>query len=193
MAAGEREAVGVVIAAAFAPKYGPALGPDPALAASVAAVVPMGTGCYVGVRDGVVRGVGLLRFQGPTGLGSGETRDIWRRLRARQSPLRAARSMLLLSLMGADAAPDRLTGYISSLAVDPAWQGRGLGAALLDRLEADSRAAGKTRLALHVIDTNAGARRLYERHGFTAQRTEPALFTGRWGYRALIYMVKRLS
>jgi ribosomal protein S18 acetylase RimI-like enzyme len=193
MAAGEREAVGVVIAAAFAPKYGPALGSDPALAASIAAVVPTGSGCYVGVRDGVVRGVGLLRFHGPPGLGSGETRDIWRRLRARQSPLRAARSMLLLSLMGADAAPDRLTGYISSLAVDPAWQGRGLGAALLDRLEADSRAAGKTRLALHVTDTNAGARRLYERHGFTAQRTEPALFTGRWGYHALIYMVKRLS
>ena len=193
MAAGETAAVGAVLGAAFADTYIPALGPDPALAAAVAAVLPPGGMCYVGEQAGLVCGAGLLRFQGQAPYSPGESLAVWRLLRARQSVPRALRSLLLLSLVGSDHSPDRLTGYISSLGVAPAWQGRGLGSALLAHLEGLSRQAGKTRLALHVVETNTVARALYTRHGFREARREPSFFTARrWGYRAVLFMVKPL-
>ena len=61
----------------------------------------------------------------------------------------------LLVLAGAD---------VDQLYVDPAWWGRGTGSQLLDqakRLRPDG-------LWLWAFQTNAGARRFYERHGFVA-------------------------
>jgi ribosomal protein S18 acetylase RimI-like enzyme len=194
MAAHETAAVGAIVAAAFADKYGPALGDDPRLAAEVAAILPRGGLCYVGERDGTLGGTALLRFHGQPTLGLGELWAIWRCLRARQGRGRALRSLVRLSLLGSEADPDRRTGYLSSLGVLPAYQGQGLGGALLDHLAATSRTAGKARLALHVVDSNAGARRLYERHGFRVVRTEPSFFTQNlWGFQALLYMVRSLE
>lgn len=62
------------------------------------------------------------------------------------------------------AIPDG--GYISSLAVFPEAQGRGLGSALLAAAEEAVRVAGQTRNYLMVSDFNTGARRLYERCGY---------------------------
>jgi ribosomal protein S18 acetylase RimI-like enzyme len=194
MAPHERAAVGALIAAAFADKYGPALGHDPALAAEVAAVLPSGWACYVGEQAGVVYGAGLLRFAEQRGFGTAEALAIWRALRQRQSLGRTLRSLVLLSLTGADHPPDPRTGYISALAVLPARQGQGLGSGLLRHMEAEARAAGKTRLALDVVDTNTGARRLYERHGFRVIETQPSFFTRRrWGYSAVYYMLKPIG
>ena len=194
VAPGEEARVGEVLAAGFAAKYRPALGDDPALAAQLAAVLPPGIHCYVGTRAGAIHGAGLLRFSGQLSYGMGETAAVWRRLRARQSLGRALRSLVLLSLVGGEHEPDRDEAYISSLAVDPAWQGLGLGNALLDHLERAARAAGKRRLTLHVVDTNAGAIRLYTRHGFRAQGRTRTYFTRRrWGYRALLFMEKDLT
>jgi len=190
---GEEAAVGRVIAAAFAAKYGPALRDDPALAAALGAILPAGVPCYVGEQAGVIAGAGLLRFYGQWIADGAETAAIWRTLRTHQSAWRAAGSLLRLSLLGADGSVDRSSGYISSLAVDPAWQGQGLGGALLDHLEAVSRAAGKTRLALHVVDSNSGARRLYEQHGFRLTTTQRTLFTRPWGFGAQLYLVKPLN
>jgi ribosomal protein S18 acetylase RimI-like enzyme len=193
MAPGEQGRVGEILGAAFAGKYGPALGDDPTLAAGIAAVLPPGGLCYVGEQAGALQGAGLLRVAGQPTYGPGETMAIWRLLRQRQSLGRAISSVLLLSLVGSDHDPDRTTGYVSSLAVDPAAQGRGLGTALLTHLETVARDMGKTRLALHVVDSNTGARRLYERHGFRVVRAEPAFFTRRrWGYRAVLFMIKPL-
>ncbi len=193
MAAHERAAVGAIIAAAFADKYEPALGNDPALAAEVAAVLPSGWACYVGEQAGVVYGAGLLRFAEHPGFGSAEAMEMWRVLRRRQSLGRTLRSLFLLSLTGADHKPDARTGYISALAVLPARQGQGLGGGLLRYLEAEARAAGKTRLTLDVVNSNTGARRLYERHGFRVIETQPSLFTRRrWGYSAVHYMLKQI-
>jgi ribosomal protein S18 acetylase RimI-like enzyme len=58
--------------------------------------------------------------------------------------------------------------------VRPEWQEQGLGSALLRQLEAASRDAGKTQIALHVTETNGKVRQLYERHGFQALRLEPS-------------------
>ncbi|MEU9830835.1 GNAT family N-acetyltransferase [Streptosporangium sp. NPDC048047] len=54
-------------------------------------------------------------------------------------------------------------GWLEHLYVAPEAQGRGFGAALL-ALAKERRPDG---LDLHVFQENAGARRFYERHGFT--------------------------
>ncbi len=58
---------------------------------------------------------------------------------------------------------------VNGLAVDPARQGEGIGARLLDAAIARARGRGKRRLVLRVLSTNTGARRLYERHGFAVE------------------------
>jgi ribosomal protein S18 acetylase RimI-like enzyme len=61
----------------------------------------------------------------------------------------------------------------------PAWQRRGIARALIETLLRDGRAAGITSFRLGVSETNPGARRLYERLGFTAYGREPrALIVG---------------
>jgi len=57
-------------------------------------------------------------------------------------------------------------GEIESLAVLPAYRGRGLGTELLDRLEHELRLQGITDLMLGVLPGNTGAVRLYERRGY---------------------------
>jgi ribosomal protein S18 acetylase RimI-like enzyme len=56
--------------------------------------------------------------------------------------------------------------YINMLAALPQARGRGLGTRLLGLAEEIARDQGLSRLSLIVADSNAGARRLYERHGF---------------------------
>jgi L-amino acid N-acyltransferase YncA/predicted nuclease with RNAse H fold len=55
---------------------------------------------------------------------------------------------------------------VKGLAVDPARQGEGIGAALLDAGIARAREGGMRRLVLRVLSGNAPARRLYESRGF---------------------------
>ena len=56
--------------------------------------------------------------------------------------------------------------HLLNLTVAPAWQGRGHGRALLDRLTAWAHGRGDLALWLEVRQSNTGARALYERHGF---------------------------
>jgi ribosomal protein S18 acetylase RimI-like enzyme len=55
--------------------------------------------------------------------------------------------------------------YLELLAVAPGRQGRGLGGALLDHVEAHAFARGQN-LFVCVSDFNEGARRFYRRHGY---------------------------
>lgn len=58
--------------------------------------------------------------------------------------------------------------------VDPSVRGRSVGEQLVQAALGRARERGKARVLLHVVDTNARARRLYERLGFAATgRTEP--------------------
>jgi ribosomal-protein-alanine N-acetyltransferase len=71
----------------------------------------------------------------------------------------AVAGFIVLSMQGA------FTGYIQSVAVDPAWRGRGIGTALVRHAEArifqDS-----PNVFLCVSSFNRDARRLYERLGY---------------------------
>lgn len=58
---------------------------------------------------------------------------------------------------------------IGRMAVMPAWRGRGVGAALLDRLLDQARALGYRAVELHA---QADAVAFYERHGFRAYGDE---------------------
>jgi GNAT superfamily N-acetyltransferase len=53
--------------------------------------------------------------------------------------------------------------WIEQLHVDPRWTGRGLGSRLVDLAKQRRQA-----LDLWTFESNAGARRFYERHGFVA-------------------------
>jgi ribosomal protein S18 acetylase RimI-like enzyme len=54
--------------------------------------------------------------------------------------------------------------HVSEIAV--AGSGRGVGAALMDGVEAWSRARGYRIVSLNVVDGNAPAQRFYESHGY---------------------------
>jgi len=58
---------------------------------------------------------------------------------------------------------------ISGFAVDPAFQRRGVGIALLDAAAEEARARGARRLTLRVLAPNEVARRLYERAGYVVE------------------------
>jgi ribosomal protein S18 acetylase RimI-like enzyme len=55
---------------------------------------------------------------------------------------------------------------VHDLVVDPGFRNRGIGTALLNEIENRARLADCCRLSLEVHDSNADAKRLYERFGF---------------------------
>ncbi len=84
--------------------------------------------------------------------------------------------------------------YIDILAVSPAMRGKGVGTRLLEAVFQTAREKGFKSVSLEVVDTNPGARRLYERMGFVARRTYPYPYLrGIAGFSASIKMVKILS
>ncbi len=58
------------------------------------------------------------------------------------------------------------TGRVFSLAVHPAYQGRGAGSALLKELAGIFRNYGAVEIILEVRSGNIRARKFYEKHGF---------------------------
>lgn len=56
--------------------------------------------------------------------------------------------------------------YLDSIAVDPAYQGQGVGSQLLKALPHYMKTSGLTKIGLNVDFANPGAKRLYQRHGF---------------------------
>jgi ribosomal protein S18 acetylase RimI-like enzyme len=59
--------------------------------------------------------------------------------------------------------------HVSGLAVDPSFEGRGAGHALMEALIELARERGGLRMTLRVFATNERARRLYERLGFVVE------------------------
>jgi [ribosomal protein S18]-alanine N-acetyltransferase len=77
--------------------------------------------------------------------------------------LRGARAELLgywVAMPGVDEM------HLLNITVAPAWQGRGLAIAMLDRLVAECRRSGLTQLWLEVRVSNERARQVYRRYGF---------------------------
>lgn len=56
--------------------------------------------------------------------------------------------------------------WVQTMAVDPAWQGKGLGARLLQELLEEAGRRGQRTVALEVRADNVPAQALYARYGF---------------------------
>lgn len=68
--------------------------------------------------------------------------------------------------------------YVNVLACYPEHRGQGLGSLLLKTAERIGEAEGLQRMSVIVADNNTGARRLYERHGYTEAATRPCVREG---------------
>jgi len=60
-------------------------------------------------------------------------------------------------------------GYISDLAVDKSFEGRGVGRILLETAEEWARTKGYRLLTLYVFAGNTRAQQIYEKHGFSQE------------------------
>ncbi len=61
---------------------------------------------------------------------------------------------------------------MDGIVVDASMRGRGIGTRLLNEISTFAKSNDCASVRLDVIDTNPNARRMYERNGFTAIRTE---------------------
>lgn len=61
------------------------------------------------------------------------------------------------------------SAHLEALAVADGYEGKGVGARLLEAAEEDARQQGAKSLTLHVFAVNARARRLYEKAGFEGE------------------------
>jgi ribosomal protein S18 acetylase RimI-like enzyme len=107
--------------------------------------------------------------------------------------LGAAARMFINRLQDAQAPrPGELR--VEALAVAPDLRGRGVGTALLAATEAHARALHLRALLIEAVDTNTGARRLYERFGFVTTRIlHFGPFTRRAGFTGAVCMRKELE
>jgi ribosomal protein S18 acetylase RimI-like enzyme len=71
--------------------------------------------------------------------------------------------------MRRDESSGFVGAYVEELAVTVAWRGRGVGTRLMAEVERWARQHGARSVALDTMETNAGARRLYERLGYTTR------------------------
>lgn len=113
-----------------------------------------------------------------------------RDLRRRFGHARGFVVWLKLAYLKRAAAPGEL--LLDGIAVADGARGRGVGTALLGGVERFATVKGFGSIRLDVVDTNEGARRLYERSGFVARRTVklPAWLSKRVGFTASTTMTK---
>jgi ribosomal-protein-alanine N-acetyltransferase len=82
---------------------------------------------------------------------------------------------------------------ILTIAVAPELRGRGVGAALLDRLERDLAARGAGVVFLEVSTENAAAIALYRKTGFTQAGRRPGYYQTRDGKRDALLLRRTLG
>ncbi len=129
----------------------------------------------IAVQDNQVVGVCILH----TGkdIGRGTVGAFWRAIRSQLGLFAAIRAFSggFTTNMFLNARIPRAADlvYIEALAVRGDKRGSGVGTALLADAEAWAKSYSRTRLALHVLVRNHGARRLYERHGFQLWHNAP--------------------
>jgi len=120
-------------------------------------------------RDGRIVGLTILHTGDP--IGRGRMWDYARLLRRHLDPVPAVRAFL--GGLGANRTLVRRMPhgrdllYIEALAVQDGERGKGIGTLLLQDAFDWASAESRNRVALHVLHSNTGARRLYEKMGFT--------------------------
>ena len=84
--------------------------------------------------------------------------------------LRGNKAALIFSLYQRKPEPDELV--MDGIAVSEKARGTGIGSQLLNEVKQYAQQNGYNRIRLDVIDTNPKAKRLYERMGFQAMKTD---------------------
>ena len=128
-------------------------------------------------RDGRVIGVAILHVGESIGRGTFQT--YWRVIRKQMGfwkGLRAFFGGVFANYAIARRIPKgKDLVYIEALAVDAPERGKGVGKLLMQDALQWAQARGRARMALHVLQSNTTARRLYERLGFRLHSPEPRL------------------
>jgi len=158
----DRAAVGLVLARALSDKWAAMLPSCPEVAAAVLADLsgPSPT-TWVAETDGRLAGVLLAKEQSR----ALRRHAHWRVLRRRLGLVAAVRAAAFLMVFHWVKFPETHL-YVDSVAVDPDFQGRGMGTLLLDAVAREARRRGKHALWLYCVERNTRARALYERYGF---------------------------
>lgn len=183
---GTEERVAELYWDAFGRKLGPALNPPGTARGFIAAHLHHDRG-IAALVDGEV--VGVAGYQlGGRALTRGGTRDVL----ATYGSFRGLPRLLLLALLSRTPAAHELV--MDGIAVSPECRGRGIGSLLLTEVAAVAADHGCRRIRLDVIDVNPRARALYERHGFTAARTEHTPYLrGLMGFSAVTTMYRPVT
>ena len=112
--------------------------------------------------------VGLAGFQTPTGsLTDGITLE---KLRKHLGIFGGLWAAVLLSLYEREAQEGKL--LMDGIVVNQKMRGYGIGTKLLNEMKEYASVEGYSCIRLDVIDTNPGARRLYEKQGFMPTKSE---------------------
>ncbi len=83
--------------------------------------------------------------------------------------------------------------HLLNISIAPAWQGQGLGTALLAAVAAEGRQRGLQRLLLEVRASNTRARALYVRQGFVEDGLRRAYYPGLGGREDAVLMSRSLA
>ena len=106
--------------------------------------------------------------------------------------IKSLRAVAVFALLERRPAEDEM--LMDGIVVRSASRGRGIGSRLFATLEDYATQHGAERIRLDVVDTNPGARRLYERLGFVATKTDRTPYLTRlMGFSASTTMVKHLN
>lgn len=143
---------------------------------------------FVALRDGEM--VGIAGFN--TGQGALTGGISWRVLKDELGLWRAIRAALVLALLQRRPVAGQL--LMDGIGVSPNVRGSGIGSKLLRRLIEYATTEGYRSIRLDVIDTNPGARRLYERMGFVPVKTEQFVYL-KWllGFGAATQMAHSIN
>ncbi|MFI0986052.1 GNAT family N-acetyltransferase [Streptomyces exfoliatus] len=184
--AGSEEQVAALYWEAFGRKLGPALNPPEVGRAFIAAHLHHDRG-VTALAGGRVVGVAGYRIGG-RGLTGGGVKDVL----STYGPLRGLPRLAILALFEREPAQGELV--MDGIAVEAAHRGSGIGSLLLRDMATLAAEHDCRRIRLDVIDVNPRAKALYERHGFTAVRTErtPCL-RGLLGFSAVTTMHRQVT
>lgn len=182
-----RAQIAVLYDAAFGAKLGIAI-PDAKLRLQILAEAFDPSHAFVAISGTQILGVAGFKSR-HSSLTAGISSSM---LRKRLGVFGWLRALSILALFERELGPDQL--LMDGLCVAPEARGSGIGSQLLDRLKQFGAEEGYRTIRLDVIDTNPGARRLYERLGF-APRTSTHFAYLRWllGFSAATTMEYRLA
>lgn len=173
--------------AAFARKLHYSLGPRRQAVALIRRVLDADYAISAVADDG--RFLGVAGFKTPDGAfvggGFGDVVRIY-------GPVQAVWRGLLLSILERGCEPGTL--LMDGIFVDEQARGLGVGTALLNAVEQHAAACRLKAVRLDVIDSNHGARKLYERQGYQARGTQSlGLLEPLFGFRSATTMLKQLG